>query len=323
MKDLYRRLRRLGFDEPFVRERLLPDWWDDSLAKIPSNRAIAEASISKMLGIRISNLRDQSAVLELPAIADFRLKRVKKTKPDEIAPAVLLAYRAARSIVRVLVDVPPFAGTLSPQNVRRAILTHRPFVDLASLVDFAWSVGIPVFHLSALPKPSKKFSGMAVFCDRRPVIILAAGTDSPPWIAFHLAHELGHVLSGHVTPNSPPLIDSDLSVVDDSEHEVEADRFACVALTNDPCPSPKAQYGLTADKLAVQAKAFAPKRGVDPGVHALMYGRNADRMGVAQNALKLMGFDRGARTIIGTALHRHLPPEVPESTERFVSLTAA
>jgi hypothetical protein len=94
-------------------------------------------------------------------------------------------------------------------------------------------------------------------------------------------------------------------------------------LTGDPCPSPKAQYGLTADKLAVQAKIVAQKRGVDPGVHALMYGRNADRIGVAQNVIKVMGLDRGARTIIGTALHRHLPLEVPESTERFVSLTAA
>ena len=103
MKDLYQRLRRVGFDQGFFgRRNLLPDWWDDSLATVPSNRAMAEASIARMLGFTVSALRDQKQELELPAVSEFRLKRVKKTySPNEIAPAVLLAYQAARSVLRV------------------------------------------------------------------------------------------------------------------------------------------------------------------------------------------------------------------------------
>jgi len=46
MRDIYSRLKPLGFDSGFVRELLLPDWWDDELARVPANRAIAEATIS-------------------------------------------------------------------------------------------------------------------------------------------------------------------------------------------------------------------------------------------------------------------------------------
>ena len=109
----------------------------------------------------------------------------------------------------------------------------------------------------------------------------------------------------------------------DDEDAVEAERFACTVLTGEPCPSPRAVYGLTAPKLVIVANRAGRTKRVDPGVHALVYGRNAGRMGVAQNALKLMGLDRGARTVLSAALHRHLPEELPETTERFVSLTAA
>src|SRR5262245_18124259 len=66
MNDLYKRLRRVGFDEEFVRKNLLPDWWDDSLATVPSNRALAEASISRMLGFSVGDLRNQKQELQLP-----------------------------------------------------------------------------------------------------------------------------------------------------------------------------------------------------------------------------------------------------------------
>ena len=319
MEDLYKRLRAVGFDEPFVKRNLLPDWWDDSLATVPSNRAMAEASISRMLGFPLGALRNHKQALELPAISDFRLKRSKKTNPSEIAPAVLLAFQAARSVLRV---IPPasFVGQLSAEDVRKTILRDRKFIDLAALVECSWSKGIPVFHLPDLPKLSKKFVGMAMFCEGRPAIVLASGHDSPAWVAYQLAHELGHILRGHVTADSEPLVDGDFDGVDNGEQEDEANRFACEVLTGNPEPNLQPVYGMTAPKLVHVANQIARKESIDPGVYALVYGKNAGRMGVAQNALKLLGLDRGARTTISDTLRRYLPEELPESTERFVSL---
>src|SRR5687767_9398654 len=66
MRDLYKRLRAIGFDEKFIRERVLPDWWDDSLGTVPSNRALAEAAIARALALPVGVLRDPSASLRLP-----------------------------------------------------------------------------------------------------------------------------------------------------------------------------------------------------------------------------------------------------------------
>jgi len=58
MRDIYSRLKPLGFDSGFVHEFLLPDWWDDDLGNVPANRAIAEATISRHLKISIKTLSD-------------------------------------------------------------------------------------------------------------------------------------------------------------------------------------------------------------------------------------------------------------------------
>lgn len=319
MKDLYKRLRVVGFDEDYVRRNLLPDWWDDSLATVPSNRAIAEASISRMLGFQIGDLRDENQELQLPSVATFKLKHKKNTKPSTIAPAVVVASQAVRAILRVLPPL-PFGGLLSATTVRKEILLGRRFIDLEALIEFAWRIGVPVFHLSEVPKPSKKFAGLAIFSDGRPAIVLASGHDSPAWVCYQLAHELGHIVRGHVSAEAPLLVDGDYDGVDQPDHEDEADQFACEVLTGDPHPNMDAVYGMDGQRLARHANSVAEKSSIDPGVFALVYGKSAARMGVAQNALKVLGLDRGARTAISTAMLRHLPAELPESTERFVLL---
>jgi Zn-dependent peptidase ImmA (M78 family) len=322
MRDLYKRLHQIGFDQNFVRSHVLPDWWDDSLGSIPSNRAIAEATISRVLAVPVTQLRDPAAKLTLPPVSEFRLKRNKGTKAEDLLPAVHVAFQSARAILDVATDVPVFCGQMTAAEVRAKILRNRAFVDLHGLIDFAWSSGIVVIHLAALPKGSKKFSGIAAFCTSRPAIILATSRDSAPWIAFHLAHEVAHLMLGHVTPDSGPLIDSDIETVDNSEQEVAADEFACEILTALRKPSAGAVYGLTAEKLARRATHFAVAQHIDPGMFVLVYGRSAARMPVAQNALKLLGLDRGGHRILNEALRRHLPSEIPETTERLLGVTA-
>ena len=192
------------------------------------------------------------------------------------------------------------------------------------MLQFTWQNGIVVLHLAELPKATKKFSGMAMFCGKTPVVVLACGRDSPPWVAFHLAHELGHILLGHVTVGSSPLADGDIDQLDQDADEKAADEFACGVLTGFPSLGADAIYGLTASKLVDKAKSIAARRGIDPGTVALVYGRNAKRIPVAQNALKMMGLDHGAHAKIGAALAKHLQlDDLSESTERFLSLLSA
>ena len=73
MRDLYERLSEVGFDADFVRSRVLPDWWEDELVATPANRALAEAFISRALGIPIGQLSDPSVRLQAPFVNKARL----------------------------------------------------------------------------------------------------------------------------------------------------------------------------------------------------------------------------------------------------------
>lgn len=323
MTDLYKRLATHGFDQGFVRQFVLPDWWDDSLASIPTNRAIAEGAISRMLRFSLAELADPDQSLSFPDLARLKLKKARKdTEVRDLRSTILLAEQTATALVRSL-DLRRFPGTMSSRQAREAILQRRQFVDLDSLLDFAWECGIAVVHLSQMPKRLKKFSGLAMFAGNAPVIVLGAKTDSAPWLAFHLAHELGHILLGHVAVGSPVLADVDIGQVDTDEDEVAADRFGCELLTGIPEPTARAEYGMTAAKLASAVRSEAKRLRADPGVIALMYGFHAERMAVSQGALKLMGLDRGAHKTISDAFMARLNSDLPEVTERFVSLVTA
>jgi Zn-dependent peptidase ImmA (M78 family) len=304
-----------------VTESLLPDWWDDALSTIPANRALAEATISRMLGLPMSQLSDPSQSLTCPPLSQVKLKHDKRSKPSEIAPSILLAEQAASTLSRST-TIGPFSGLASANVVRDKILAQCPRVDLEALLQFAWLSGVVVFHLGRLPKNAKRFAGIAMFSGNTPVVILASARDAKPWITFHLAHELGHIFLGHVVPGSGSLADVDLDSVDDDTQETEADRFACEVLTSLSSPYATAQYGLTGEKLVPAATQQAQKFHADPGVVALIYGRAAKRMAVAQKALKLMGLESGARATLHSALLARLTDEPSDVTDQFVALTA-
>ncbi len=93
MRDLYQRLRRQGLDQRFIRDRILPDWWEDSLAEVPANRALAETCLARHLGLRIEQLRDPEAELVLPPLSAVRFKRYRNRVDEQVLPATRIAQR--------------------------------------------------------------------------------------------------------------------------------------------------------------------------------------------------------------------------------------
>jgi hypothetical protein len=323
MQDLYDRLGTRGFDVKFLRRAVLPDWWDDQLASEPFNRALAEAAVSKALGFAISQLRDPGAVLPEPLVSNFRLKRHKKDeRVKDVRPAVFVAERLSKLVLARAKDLPKFDPSLTAEQIRKRLLAAAPGIGLSALVEFAWEGGVVVIHVDPdrLPKASKKFAGVAMFCGGTPVVVLGSGKDGPPWLAFHLAHELGHLYLGHVTPGDPPLVDSDIERVDDEPQEKQADAFANTVLTGGPNPGFSSPYKLSGEKLADAAVAFGKANGIDPGTLALYYARSTTLWGAGQKALQKLGMDTGAHAILGEALAKHVDLEdATEATVRFLS----
>ncbi|MCH7705243.1 MAG: ImmA/IrrE family metallo-endopeptidase [Planctomycetes bacterium] len=320
MKDLYRRLKDVGYERKFVRECVLPDWWSDDLAAVPANRALAELAIARQFGFRAADLRDPKRSLVLPRCENIRLKRSARLTVQQVAGTVVVARRIAELVAECTTDLPTFDGAALAAAVRATILRNHAYVDLASLLKYCWSHGIAVVRLARTPERCKKLAGLATFCGNRPVIVLASGHDSPPWIAFHLAHELGHIMLQHVRNSGDLLVDQDLDKKDEDQQEQEADRFACEVLSGESSPGFTPTFGLTAEKLARAALRYGESRRISPGTVVLIYGRSAKRFPAAQKALDFLGQKVGAHEQITGALRRVLQAgDLPESTERFLS----
>lgn len=322
MKDIYRRLGSLGVDAPFLRSRILPDWWDDSEARVPATRAIAEFTISRLFGIPIAALRNPDAALSLPVQSRAKLKLRSDATRERVAPGLALADRAARLVVDILTQgpvdrrPPMFSGPRQAQSARAQVLAASKTVTLASLFEFAWASGIVVLHLANVPKGSKTFDGMACFIGQIPVVVLASGRQSPPWIAFHLAHELAHLLLGHAQPGAGPVVDAGLDSASDDRQERDADAFALELLTGSTNP-PLPGTSLNGPRLAAWAKKAGMEHRIDPGTLALVVGRFRRRLPAAQVALKALGLDVGAQGAATRFLQAHLPDGLPEDLERL------
>lgn len=320
MSDLYARLAAIGFDRNFLRDAVLPEWWEDSLADVPANRAFVENLLARNFGMPLQDLSRPSSELQLPSLSHVKFKRYKNHVDETVAPALLVAQRAARIVADALPSLQPFDLQFDAAAVRQAILRKHRYVDLSSLLDFCWNQGIIVLHLARAPRKSKRFDGLAMFCGERPVVVLGTRRDSPAWMAFYLAHELAHILRRHVTPGSPPLADSDLQTASTDRQEREADEAACLLLTGIAHPKMK-DLKYNALQLALYVAQTGPNHGVDPGVMALIYGKSNDRWGVAQNALKHLSLDAGAQQMIAEARRKRLDLQaLSESSERFLSV---
>lgn len=270
--------------------------------------AVAEVYLTRLLKVPIEALRNPDQPLIPQIDGGYRLKTLKTTG-DGLLPTLAVAQSTAETLIATEMVLPSFASNADAEDVRRDILAHHQTVNLPGLLAWAWEHGMIIAHLK-LPEPMKPFAGVALILDDRPVILLASRYDSPAWLVFPLAHEIAHILLGHVVPDKPSW-DEEVGLSPTSPDEIEANKFALTVLTGRPELEMHPVYGLTGPKLAAQLQIEEPYTHVDAGTAALIYGYSADRMNVAQRALKELGLDKGGQAIIDRFLQEHLPEHVP------------
>jgi Zn-dependent peptidase ImmA (M78 family) len=188
-----------------------------------------------------------------------------------------------------------------PAIVRTAIKAKRGEINYRSLLEYVWEHGIPVLPMSG----RGGFIASAWQVEGGPAIVLKEPRDVPAFWMFDLAHELGHIASGHVVARS--IIDveeptSDESLANDDEQEREANDYALNLLVPDhrlrvaeirerscgnylrfknAVASTAAEYGLNAGVLGVIA------------AHELTdLGQHKDRWGSSINLSKMDGTGR-------------------------------
>ena len=187
---------------------------------------------------------------------------------------------------------PPMAnlGSSTALDLRRMIMKDRPVVDLQGILSFCWAVGIPVVHLQVLPLESQSMHAMAVTVGTRPVVLLARNSNYPAPTAFTLAHELGHIVLGHVAP-SAALVDLEdpASAESSDDQEIAANHFALELLTANEHPEIDTSVAtFNAPSLARAAINASKHYGIEPGTLALLYAHASGTWARSMSALKFI-----------------------------------
>ncbi|MGK7903739.1 MAG: ImmA/IrrE family metallo-endopeptidase [Hormoscilla sp.] len=231
MDILYDRLSSLGFPKDFVRSYGLPDWWDDEVETINGAAIEAAVYICSRLNLELLSLLrpERTPTFKRSCQAKFKLK------PGTEKEQLFLAQAMAANIADIIAYAcTPACKPLpkSAKEIRDIILESREFVKLPGLLEFCWNYGIPVVHFAEFPKAVRKFDGMVAYFYERPVIVISLKHKSPARLLSILAHELGHIVKGHL--HGDAIVDDEINLEREDAEEIEANEFALELLLGKP-----------------------------------------------------------------------------------------
>lgn len=311
--ELRRNLREAGISNDFI-TAAWPQWWSEDAVGSPSAEAELRFSLARKLGLSaVSLLRDEPTFV-LRGRASF--KRANLTRQiDE-----LLVTTVARALAGLIAEATPtaYSGLPTASEARAAVLGYTNFVSPGDLLTLCWAVGIPVVSQSVFPLEAKRMDAMTVFVGGRPVILLARRTSFPAFLAFMIAHELGHIALGHVGEGEAVADFSTHGRGDEPDYrptadtadpeEADADAFALELLTGDPSfavETPRTRFNSA--EAAEAVRQVSPGLGVDPGLIGLSLARSTGQWGSIYGALRRIDhYDTGLMNQVNTIALRQL-----------------
>lgn len=297
VKSAFKSLQAAGYPRAYV-TKLLPDWWDNSLLKTSAGAFQFALILKQRLGLDVSFGQDGDLAIE-PRAARANFKHRADTRADELNVAAGLGIALAR--LAVFATREPYrelrANPLEIYDLVRNS-TGRACVDFQGLLDLCWMNGIPVLFLKEMPKNTKRMTGMAVVVDGRPAILLGFNHTQHSKQLFVLAHELAHILCGHVQDNGA-LIDEDIADVSEGlegraqvrrdDQEREADAFALSLIRHGQMDIVRQIPRQTsATTLAAAALRLSRDNGIDQGHLILSYAKEHDEWIWANQAMRFV-----------------------------------
>src|SRR6202044_2275975 len=134
---------------------------------------------------------------------------------------IIAAFGVAvgRSAIRAT-KVGPWPDLPDAITLRETILAQNRLVDATALLTFCWAFGIPVIQLRLFPLKQKRMHAMTIKSGDRYAILLGLQTRYWAQIAYIIAHEISHILLGHLADSGSLLeIDDPLDLENPDEEE--------------------------------------------------------------------------------------------------------
>ena len=281
ISSISKQLRSLGIPRSLIETIGFPDWWHQGLAYNKQEIDRLLNFIAKRFLLSVDFSGNQEPTFAFQEIAGLKFK-LKKNNSDPT-----LFTRVATGVaddIASLISNPYIPISNDPLYIRNWILQRSLRVDLDGLLAFCWEHGIAVghFNIEKTIKGMSKFDGMVAIRGDRPIILISSARKSEAWVSFILAHELGHIASGHL--QNGVLVDDEFGGGEIDSEEVEADSFATRLLFGETLPDWDEQ--LSFKQLEVVALHLSRVCRVNSGFIVLNYAWHTKDWGKSMAVLK-------------------------------------
>lgn len=282
---LRRELRKAGIANAAI-NAVWPEWWSAEAGESLSATAELTYTVARRLGLSPRALFDGSPQFLWHDSTKF--KNLGATTDKE--QAILASFGTAAGRCTLGATRPGVLTIIDTKTARDLILERDEFVALPELLTFCWQMGIPVIKLQVFPLQQKRMQAMTVKVDGRYAILLGYESGYYARMAYILAHEIGHILLGHLEHSDSLLdIEDPLTAGELDAEEVAADRAAFILLTGRADPQVLSDTdSYRASQLAKAAMNAADRERIEPGVLALCLGHATGNWPETFGALKII-----------------------------------
>lgn len=311
-KTLYENLKNFGLTRAQVR-KLLPQWWSPEAESSPDGYAELCGLISRRLSLDFGQLL-KGVVVSKSNATGLAYKHSAAATPQSLQGATSIAISLAEAINAAMGDRPVDLPGKATQIARRIRDANKDIVSLEGLIHMCWESGIPVVPMPNLPVGVRKMDGAVISTTQRPVIIISKKRSSRAWLAFILAHELGHIGCGHLA-KSGSIIDVSLQEQATFEaessadkQEREADRYALELLGGQAADEVVATWSSWISPVEIAVRAREAHRAVhaETGHLILRYAFQSKRWTECMTAMNFLSEDTNAEALILSALADNL-----------------
>jgi hypothetical protein len=154
---------------------------------------------------------------------------------------------------------------------------------------------MPVVHILNWPQQLRRPDAMCMRVGARPVVLVVRKEIAPARLAYLVAHEIGHVMSGHLGADNNTVLVDDTLPVDErgcskDDDEKVADAYAMELLGGDALRGACRDVGKQSEEIKLAAAALKAIKGtrLDAGQVILGWARLTDDWKLAGLAMRYL-----------------------------------
>lgn len=311
-KIIYDNLKAFGLTRAQVR-KLLPKWWSAEAEAYPDGLAELCMLISRRLSLDAGALLTGEVRRKSNAVS-LAYKHNSNATAQSLQGATSIALAVADAVAAAMLGTPLVLPKSAGAFASQARHEGGGIVSMESLIKTCWKSGIPIVPIPNLPVGIKKMDGAVIKVGERPVILISKKKSSRAWLAFILAHELGHIGCGHldrvgsiidVSLQEQTTYDTGASA---DSHEREADDYALEIFGGTLVDSKVSSWSkwMSPVDLAVNARSAQAELRVESGHLVLRYAFITKRWPEAMIALQFLSEDANPEAVMQQFLSDNL-----------------